>query len=96
MPKGRKKSPQESIDSILLAIGRREDLAGDTMNHYLARVDEEWTSGAREKVLHLLRSNEPSAQAAALRILTELATEFDLEELEDFITDPTVSDIAKL
>ncbi len=96
MPKGRKKSPQESIDSILLAIGRREDLDGDTMNHYLARLDEEWTNGAREKVLHLLRSNEPSAQAAALRILTELATEFDLEELEDFVTDPTVSDIAKL
>jgi hypothetical protein len=96
MPKGPKKSPQESIDSILLAIGRREDLDEDTMSHYLARLNEEWTNGAREKVLHLLRSNEPSAQAAALRILTELATEFDLEELEDFVTDPTVSDIAKL
>jgi hypothetical protein len=29
-------------------------------------------------------------------ILTELATDFDLEELEDFVADPTVGDLAKL
>ena len=29
-------------------------------------------------------------------ILSELATDFDLDEIEEFITDPTVSDVAKL
>ncbi|GHO84613.1 HEAT repeat domain-containing protein [Dictyobacter formicarum] len=96
MPRGRKGSPQESVDSILLAISRREDIDPDTMSHYLDRLDEEWAEGAREKVLHLLRSNDALAQAAALRILSELATDFDLEGLEDFVTDPTVSDLAKL
>ncbi|GCE20347.1 HEAT repeat domain-containing protein [Dictyobacter kobayashii] len=96
MPRGRKGSPQESVDSILLAISRREDIDPDTMSHYLDRLDEEWAEGAREKVLHLLRSNDAMAQAAALRILSELATDFDLEGLEDFVTDPTVSDLAKL
>jgi HEAT repeats len=96
MPRGRKGSPQESVDSILLAISRREDIDTDTMSHYLDRLDEEWAEGAREKVLHLLRSNDALAQAAALRILAELATDFDLESLEDFVTDPTVSDLAKL
>ncbi|GLV59506.1 hypothetical protein KDH_63320 [Dictyobacter sp. S3.2.2.5] len=96
MPRGRKGSPQESVDSILLAISRREDIDPNTMSHYLDRLDEEWAEGAREKVLHLLRSNDALAQAAALRILSELSTDFDLEGLEDFVTDPTVSDLAKL
>ena len=96
MPRGRKGSPQESVDSILLAISRREDIEIETMSHYMNCLEEEWVGGAREKVLHLLRSNDGMAQAAALRILSELATEFDLEELEDFVTDPTVSDLAKL
>jgi hypothetical protein len=96
MPRGRKGSPQESVDSILLAIGRREDIDVETMSHYLDRLSEEWAEGAREKVLHLLRSNDGLAQAGALRILAELVTDFDLEGLEDFVTDPTVSDLAKL
>lgn len=96
MPRGRKGSPQESVDSILLAISRREDIDVETMSHYLDRLNEEWAEGAREKVLHLLRSNDGMAQAGALRILAELATDFDLEGLEDFVTDPTVSDLAKL
>jgi hypothetical protein len=96
MPRGRKGPPQDSIDSILLAISRRDDIEPDTLSHYFDRLDEEWTDGAREKVLHLLRSTDPSAHAAAVLILSDLATEFDLEELEDFVTDPTVSDVAKL
>ncbi len=96
MPRGRKGPPQDSIDSILLAISRRDDIDPDTLSHYFDRLDEEWTEGAREKVMHLLRSTDPSAHAAAILILSELATDFDLEELEDFVTDPTVSDMAKL
>ena len=96
MPRGRKGSPQENVDSILLAISRREDIDSDTMSHYFDRLDEEWDQGVREKVLHLLRSNDAMAHAAAILILSELATDFDLEELEDFVTDPTVSDMAKL
>lgn len=95
MPRGRK-GPQESVDSILLALSRREDISAETMSHYLDRLDEEWTEGAREKVLHLLRSSDGLAQAAALRVLSELVTDFDLDGLEDFVTDPTVSDLAKL
>src|SRR5579883_699423 len=95
MPR-KKRPPQDSIDSILLAISRREDIDPDTMSRYLTRLDEEWTDGARDKVLHLLRSSDAMAHAAAVLILTELATDFDLEELEDFVTDPTVSDMAKL
>jgi hypothetical protein len=96
MPRGRKGSPQESVDSILLALSRRDDIDPETLSHYFERLDEEWSSGAREKVLHLLRASDPSAHAAAVLILAELATEDDLEELEDFVTDPTVSDMAKL
>jgi hypothetical protein len=96
MPRGRKGPPQDSVDSILLAISRRDDIEPDTLSHYFDRLDEEWTDGAREKVLHLLRSADPSAHAAAVLILSDLATEFDLDELEDFVTDPTVSDVAKL
>src|SRR5260370_42319502 len=96
MPRGRKGPPQDSIDSILLAICRRDNIDADTMSHYFDRLDEEWTGGAREKVMHLLRSGDPLAHAAAVLILSELATDFDLEELEDFVTDPTVSDMAKL
>src|SRR5713101_4586307 len=96
MPRGRKRSPQDSIDSILLALSRRSDIDPDTLSHYFDRLDEEWTEGAREKVLHLLRTNDASAHSAAVLILTELATDFDLRELEKFVADPTVSDVAKL
>src|SRR5215472_16208600 len=97
MPRGRKgTTPQDSIDSILLAMSRRSDVDPDTLSHYLDRLDEEWTSGAREKVLHLLRTSDAKAHATAALILSELATDFDLEELEDFVADPTVGDLAKL
>lgn len=96
MPRGRKGTPQDSIDSILLAMSRRSDVDPDTLSHFLDRLDEEWTSGAREKVLHLLRTSDAKAHSAAALILSELATDFDLEELEDFIADPTVGDLAKL
>ncbi len=96
MARKRKRPPQESIDSILLALSRRNDLDEETLSHYFDRLDEEWETGAREKVLHLLRSNDTAANSAAVMILTELATEDDLEELEDFVADPTVSDLAKL
>jgi hypothetical protein len=96
MARGRKGPPQESIDSILLAMSRRDDIDPDTLSHYFDRLDEEWTDGAREKVLHLLRTTDSQAHSAAILILSELATDFDLEELEDFVADPTVSDLAKL
>jgi hypothetical protein len=96
MPRGHKGSPHESVDSILLAISRRDDIDADTLSHYFDRLDEEWMEGARDKVLHLLRTSDQAAHAAAILILTELATDFDLEELEDFVTDPTVGDMAKL
>jgi hypothetical protein len=96
MPRGRKGTPQDSIDSILLAMSRRSDVDPDTLSHFLDRLDEEWTNGAREKVLHLLRTSDAKAHSAATLILSELATDFDLEELEDFIADPTVGDLAKL
>lgn len=96
MPRRRKGPPQESIDSILLAISRRDDIDPETLSHYLERLDEEWTDGAREKVLHLLRTQNASAHAAAIMILAELATDFDLEELEEFVTDSTVADVTKL
>jgi len=96
MPRGRKGPPQDSIDSILLAMSRRDDIDEDTLSHYFDRLDEEWTQGARDKVLHLLRTTDISAHSAAVLILSELATDFDLEELEDFVADPTVSDLAKL
>jgi HEAT repeats len=96
MPGRRKGPPQESIDNILLAMSRRDDIDPTTLSHYFDRLDEEWTDGAREKVLHLLRTNDITAYSAAVLILSELATSFDLEELEDIVADPTVSDLAKL
>ena len=96
MPRVRKGPPQESVDSILLAMSRRTDIDPDTLSHYFDRLDEEWADGARDKVLHLLRTNDLAAHSAAVMILSELATDFDLEELEDFVADPTVGDMAKL
>lgn len=96
MPRRRKGPPQDNIDSILLAMSRRDDIEPNTLSHYLDRLDEEWTEGAREKVLNLLRTRDLTAHSAAVMILSELATDFDLEELEDFVADPTVSDLAKL
>ena len=96
MPRGHKGPPQENIDSILLAMSRRTDIDSDTLSHYFDRLDEEWTDGARDKVMHLLRTNDVTAHSAAVLILSELATDFDLEELEDFVADPTVGDLAKL
>ena len=96
MPRGHKGPPQDSIDSILLAMSRRDDIDEDTLSHYFDRLDEEWTEGARNKVLNLLRTTDPAAHSAAVLILSELATDFDLEELEDFVADPTVGDLAKL
>ncbi len=96
MPRGRKGSPQENVDSILLAMSRRHNLDPETMSHYFDRLDDEWSKGAREKVLHLLRSSDPAAHTAAIMILSELAEERDLDDLEEFVTDPTASDMAKL
>lgn len=96
MPRARKGPPQESVDSILLAISRREDIESGMLAHYFSRLDEEWAEGAREKVLHLLRAHDAAASAAAVLILSELATTADLETLEDFVADPTVSDQSKL
>ncbi len=96
MSRGRKGPPQESVDSILLAVSRSEDIDDDTMSRYLDRLDEEWAESARDKVLRLLRKNDAVAQSAAVHILSELATDFDLESIEDFVADPTVSDMAKL
>lgn len=96
MPRGRKRTPQDSIDSILLAISRRDNIEEDAMSHYMDRLDEEWTNGARDKVLRLLHTNDLSAHNAAVTILSELATDFDLDEIEDVVADPTVADLAKL
>src|SRR5215472_3027953 len=96
MPRGRKGTPQDSIDSILLAMSRRSDVDPDTLSHYLDRLDEEWTNGAREKVLHLLRTTDARAHSAAVMILSELATNFDLDDLEEMVADPRVGDLAKL
>src|SRR5205085_6277537 len=41
-------------------------------------------------------TNNAAAHSAAVLILSELATNFDLEELEDLVADPTVGDMAKL
>src|SRR5689334_3011337 len=70
MSRGRKGPPQENIDSILLAMSRRMDIDSDTLSHYFDRLDEEWTDGARDKVLHLLRTNDRTAQTAAVQILS--------------------------
>jgi len=96
MSRGRKGPPEEDIDGILSALSRRMDLDSETLSYYFDRLDDEWTNGARDKVLQLLRSNESTVQTAAVQILSELATDFDLEELEDFVADPTVGDLAKL
>src|SRR5258705_10340635 len=96
MARGRKGPPQESIDSILLAMSRRDDIDPDTLSHYFDRLDEEWTEGARVKVMGLLRNNDPAVYAAAVLILSELAADSDLEDLEDIVADPTISDMPKI
>src|SRR5260370_35512971 len=96
MPRGRKGPPQESIDSILLEMSRHDDIDSTTLSNYCDPMDEGGTHAARDKVLQLLRTNDLTAYSAAVFILSELATSFDLEELEDIVADPTVSDLAKL
>ncbi|WP_052888416.1 HEAT repeat domain-containing protein [Thermogemmatispora carboxidivorans] len=96
MPKKRKESPSPSIDEVLDAMCHRDTIDPLQMDAYLERLDEEWAAGAREKVLDLLRRRDPAAHSTAVYILSHLATEDDREVLEDFVTDPTVSDIAKL
>lgn len=64
MPRGRKGPPQDSIDSILLALSRRTDIDNETLSHYFDRLDEEWADGARDKVLHLLHTNDAAAHSA--------------------------------
>jgi len=96
MPRKRNGPPQDSIDSILLAVCRRDTIDPSTFAHYFSRLQEEWMDGAREKVLHLLNSRDTAAQSAALHLLGELATVSDLDELEEFVADPAISDIAKL
>jgi hypothetical protein len=96
MPRRRKGSSPISIDSVLEAMCHREAIDPLLMDYYFERLDEEWTAGARDKVLALLRSRDPEAHATAVHILSHLATEDDREILEDFVTDPTVGDLAKL
>src|SRR5215469_12277459 len=97
MAQGRNGTSQESIDAILLVMSERDIIDIDQMTHYLRRLREEWIEGgARERVLHLLSSNDGRSQAVAVRILAKLVTEADLECLEDFVTDPTISDVPKI
>src|SRR5260370_1460444 len=96
MPRGRKGAPEEMKASILVEVSLHDDIDSTTLSNYFDRLDEEWTDGARDKVLQLLRTNDLTAHSAAVFILSELATSFDLEELEDIVADPTVSDLAKL
>src|SRR5260370_38626949 len=96
MPRGRKGPPQDSIDSILLALSRRTDIDNETLSHYFDRLAEEWADGARDKVLHLLHTNDAAAHSAAVLILPELDTTFHLEEQDELVADPTVVDLAKI
>src|SRR5437667_684465 len=97
MSQGRNGMSQESVYDILLVVSGRDIIDVELMTHYLHRLGEEWVEGgALEHVLHLLRSNEGRSQLAAIRVLTKLATNADLECLEDFVTDPTIGDMPKL
>ncbi len=96
MPRKRNGPPQENIDSILLALVRRESIDPDTLDHYFDRIRDEWTHGAREKILHLLSSQDSAAQSIAIHLLMEMTTEDDLDEIEEFVADPMISDMAKL
>ncbi|MBX5451589.1 MAG: HEAT repeat domain-containing protein [Thermogemmatispora sp.] len=95
MPKKRKDTAP-TIDEILETLCHRDAIEPLQMDAYLERLDEEWLLGARDKVLSLLRRRDPAAHSTAVYILSHLATEDDREVLEDFVTDPTVSDLAKL
>jgi hypothetical protein len=97
MSQGRNGASQESVDTILLVLSEQDVIDVDLMTRYLRRLREEWVEGgAREQILHLLRSHETRSQATAIRVLVQLATDADLEYLEDFVTDPTISDMSKL
>lgn len=97
MSQGHNGASQESVDNILLVLSQQDIIDSDQMARYMKRLNEEWVEGgAREQVLHLLQSNEGRSQAVAIRVLTKLATDADLECLEDFVTDPTISDMPKL
>jgi len=97
MAQGRNETSQESVNAILLALSEQDIIDIDLMTHYLHRLKEEWVEGgAREQVLRLLGSNEGRSQSVAIRVLTKLVTDADLEYLEDFVTDPTISDVPKL
>lgn len=97
MPQGRNGTSQESVNDILLMLRQQDVIDADLIAHYVHRLGEEWIEGgAREQVLLLLQSNDGRLQSAAVHILTKLATDADLECLEDFVTDPTISDMSKL
>jgi hypothetical protein len=97
MSRGRNERYGGSVDDILLMLSERDSIDSDLMTRYLDRLGEEWVEGGvREQVLRLLQSNEGRSQAAALRVLTRLATDADLEYLEDFVSNPTIGDIPKL
>ena len=96
MPRKRNGPPQENVDSILLALARRDNIDPTTLDHYFDRIREEWTHGAREKILHLLSSQDAAAQSIAIHLLMEIATDADLDEIEEFVADPMISDMAKL
>jgi hypothetical protein len=97
MPQGSNGTSQESVDDIVLKLSRQDLIDSDLRLHYLHRLGEKWIEGgAREQVLRLLQSKESRLQSVAVHILANLAKEADLECLEDFVADPTISDMSKL
>jgi hypothetical protein len=97
MTQGRNIVLQERIDDILHIICQKDFIDSELFEKYLHCLEEGWIEGgARNKVLQLLRSRDGRLQSVAIQVLTKLATEADLECLEDFVADPTVHDISKL